>query len=82
MNTTVIELVRGKDSKLYPARPLSRAERNEIRWRTHELVCGRGLSVRQAQRALAERYGVRRSVGTIARDLRVFECSRCEDKAL
>jgi hypothetical protein len=35
------------------------------------------MSVRQAQQVMAEHYGVRRSVGIIARDLRVFTCPRC-----
>ena len=39
-----------------------------------------GLSVRQAQKVMAERYGVRRAVRTIARDLVGFECPRCEDR--
>ena len=36
-----------------------------------------GLSVRQAQRVMAESYGIRRAVGTIMRGLQNFECPRC-----
>ena len=36
-----------------------------------------GLSVRQAQRVMAEQYGVQRAIGTIARYLHNFERSLC-----
>jgi hypothetical protein len=35
------------------------------------------LSIRQAQRVMAESYGVRRSIGVIARDLLLWECPHC-----
>jgi len=31
---------------------------------------------------MAEQFGVRRAVGTIARDLALFTCPRCEDREL
>ncbi len=77
VNTVIVQVQTGRDGKLYPARPLTRQERNRARWLAHNLVHRDGLSVRQAQRAMAERYGVRRAVGTIARDLANFECPRC-----
>ena len=77
MNTVIIEVKRGADGRLYPARPLTREQRNRARWLAHNLVHRDGLSVRAAQKVMAERYGVRRAVGTIARDLQNFECPRC-----
>ena len=80
MNTFVIEVRRGADSKLYPARPLTHEQRNRARWLAHNLVHRDGLSVRVAQRVMAGQHGVRRAVGTIARDLELFTCPRCEDR--
>jgi hypothetical protein len=48
---------------------------------THKLRCEGRLSVREVARRLEE-HGIRRSVGAVARDLRLFECPRCEDGAL
>jgi hypothetical protein len=69
---------RGVDGKSYPAAPLSRQERNRARWLAHNLVHGDGLSIRAAQRRMAE-AGLHRSVGTIAQDLERFECPACAD---
>ena len=80
VNTVIIEVKAGADGRLYPARPLTREQRNRARWLAHNLVHRDGLSVRQAQRDMAESYGIRRSVGTIARDLELFTCPRCEDR--
>jgi len=77
VNTVIIEVRRGADAKLYPARPLTREQRNRARWMAHNLVHRDGLSIRQAQRVMASQYGVRRAVGTIMRDLQNFECPRC-----
>lgn len=77
MNTVIITVKVGKDSKLYPARPLTREQRNRARWLAHNLVHRDHLSVRQAQRAMAQQYSLRRAVGTIARDLANFKCPRC-----
>lgn len=82
MNTsTVIEVRRGRDGKLYPARmPTPAAERNRARWLAHNLVHRDHLSVRAAQRVMREQYGVRRSVGQIWNDLHRFECPVCADR--
>jgi hypothetical protein len=76
VNTVIAEVIRGADRKLYPARPLPAAELAEIRGRVHALYCTDGLSVRDVQRELAGQ-GVRRSVGSIARDLALFRCAAC-----
>jgi hypothetical protein len=77
VNTVVVEATRGADSKLYPAAPLSEAERDRARVVIHTFVCRDGLSVRQVQKRLLDDYGIRRAVGTIARDLKAFSCQRC-----
>jgi hypothetical protein len=79
VNTVIITVKVGQDGKRYPAAPLTGKERDRARWLAHNLAHRDGLSVCQAQRAMAERYGVRRAVGTIARDLQNFECPRCPD---
>ncbi len=73
----IVEVKRGADGRLYPARPLTHEQRNRARWLAHNLVHRDRLSVRQAQKVMAERYGLRRAAGTIARDLAGFECPRC-----
>ncbi len=80
VNTVIIEVKRGADSKLYLAVPLTHEQRNRARWLAHNLVHRDGLSVRQAQRVMAESHGLRRAVGTIARDLDLFTCPQCEDR--
>jgi hypothetical protein len=75
---SVVEVVRAADGKCYPPHPLDEAERNRVRLAVHELSHS-GLSVRRIQRELAGRHGVRRAVGTIARDLARFSCRDCED---
>jgi len=72
----IIEVTRRADNKLYPARPLTREQRNRARWLAHNLVHRDGLSIRAAQRAMLAR-GVRRSLGIIARDLASYECPAC-----
>ena len=76
VNTTQVR--RGRDGKNYPATPLTRPERSRAIRRAHELICRDGLSIRAAQARMAE-AGLRRSVGTIAQDLRGFECPHCAD---
>jgi hypothetical protein len=71
-----IELARRADKKLYLARPLTRQQLSQVRQLTHTLVCRQGLSVRAAQRRLLE-AGQRRALGTIMRDLTMFECPSC-----
>ena len=73
----MVELVRGKDQKLYPAglpRPL--AERNRLRVLAHDLRCRRGLSYRAAQAAMLAQ-GIRRSRGQIFKDVKGWECPYC-----
>jgi len=77
----VVEVIRGRDGKLYPVGGhMPRAQRNRARWLAHRLRCQDGLSVRQVQAAM-EQQGVRRSIGIIARDLRLFECPACAPQA-
>jgi len=81
VNVVVLEVRRGRDGKLYPPRPVV-PDRDH--WRTirlaHELVHGRGLSIRRAQAVMLADHGVRRSVGQLHNDLRGFTCPRCEDE--
>ena len=78
VNTT--EVRRGRDGKVYPAAPLTRQERGRAIRLSHQLVHGDGLSIRAAQKVMAESYGLRRSRGAIAADLADFECPRCADR--
>jgi hypothetical protein len=80
VNTIVITVKAGKDGKRYPAGPLTPQRLAEARGLAHWLVHRDGLSIRAAQRVMLEQYGVRRAVGTIARDLELFTCPRCEDR--
>jgi hypothetical protein len=78
MNVIIVEVRRGADRKLYPVGgQLPPAERNRARWLAHNLVHRDHLSVRAAQAVMLEQYGVRRSLGIIARDLASFECPAC-----
>jgi len=71
--------VRGIDGRLYPAKPLTREQRSRARVLAHNLVHRDHLSIRAARHVMAESYGVRRSVGAIAADLRDYECPACTD---
>jgi hypothetical protein len=77
VNTIVFEVERRRDGKRYPP---GGTLPEPLRWRAanraHRLVHRDGLSVRQAQARLAAE-GLRRSVGTIARDLDRYECEDC-----
>jgi hypothetical protein len=78
----IIETVRGRDSKRYPAGlPRPREELNRLRWMAHHLVCRDGNSIRAAQAIMLASYGVRRSLGALHNDLRRFECPHCADRA-
>lgn len=79
VNVTVVEVTRRADGKLYPAQPLTREQRIRARRLAHNLVHRDGLSVRAAQRTMVEQYGLRRSLGIIARDLKLWECPSCAD---
>lgn len=74
---TVLELVRGRDGKLYEPRPVPRSEVVRRRWLAHQLICGRGLTYRQAQAAMLAEHAVRRSLGAICKDIRRYECPQC-----
>lgn len=71
--------VRGRDGKLYTAQPLTPQERARARWLAHQLVHRGRLSIRQAQRVMADSHGIRRSIGAIAADLVGFECPDCAE---
>jgi hypothetical protein len=78
VNAVVIEVRRGKDSKLYPPRlPLPKAERNRLRWAAHDLICSRRMTYKAAQAAMMDEYGARRSIGQIWNDVHYFECPKC-----
>jgi hypothetical protein len=78
VNVIVVEVRRGRDSKLYPAGgDLPPAARNRARWLIHNLHCRDGLSIRAAQAAMLSQHGIRRSLGILARDLQRFECPSC-----
>jgi hypothetical protein len=78
VNTRIIEVRRGRDGKLYPPRmPLPIEQRERLRRLAHNLVCRDQLSIREAQRTMLESYTCRRSIGSICRDLKRFECPQC-----
>jgi hypothetical protein len=68
-----------RNGKQYPVRPLNRQELGQAIRLAHLLVHDRGLSIRRARQVMIEDYQVRRSVGSIARDLAGFECPACAD---
>jgi hypothetical protein len=78
VNGIVIEVRRGRDSKLYQVQPLTAPERARARRLAHDLHCRDRLSVRQVQKIMIERYALRRSLGAIHRDLANFACKICE----
>ena len=73
--------IRGRDGRLYPARPLTPEERSRAVRLAHLLVHRDRLSIRLAQQVMAEQHGLRRSVGAIARDLAGWVCDLCDDDA-
>lgn len=82
MNVVVVETVRGRDSKRYPAGlPRPREELNRMRWMVHGLVCRDGNSIRAAQAIMLAEHGVRRSLGALHRDLARYECPSCAGPA-
>ena len=70
--------VRGTDRKLYSARLTPEQRRRAIN-AAHYLVCQRYMTIRAAQQAMADGYGIRRSTGAIHADLRNFVCVNCHD---
>jgi hypothetical protein len=75
------EVRRGLDGKLYRSAPLTRQERGAAIRLSHRLVCAGHLSVRAAQRVMAEEHGIRRSRGAIASDIANYECPVCADRS-
>jgi hypothetical protein len=74
----MVALVRGRDHKLYPlGLPRPAAEHARLVGLSHTLRCRRRLPFREIQRVLAAEFGIRRSLGAICRDLRVYQCDYC-----
>lgn len=73
-----VVLARGKDRKLYPAQmPPDEAEQRRARVMAHNLVCRDRLSYRAALDAMLG-YGLRRSLGWLAKTIAGFDCGpRC-----
>ena len=81
MNTLVIEVRVRSDGKRYPVTwKLPDKERGRAIRLAHELVHGRGMSIRAAQAAMLADHAVRRSVGQMHHDLAAYVCPRCEDE--
>jgi hypothetical protein len=76
-NPIVVE--RHRDGKYYPLDwhdPVpERSQR--LRDLAHHLRCGSHLSYKQVQAVMLERFGERRSIGRIWRDVHEFECPYC-----
>lgn len=72
--------IRGKDHRLYPAVRAGEAERLRVAGAVHQLRCAEMLSLRMVQEQLAERYGARRSVGSIVTDLKRWRCEHCRTR--
>jgi hypothetical protein len=68
-----------RNGKQYPAAPLTRQERGQAIRLAHLLVHDRGLSIRHARQVMIEDYQIRRSIGSIARDLAGYVCPLCPD---
>jgi hypothetical protein len=77
MNVTAVEVTRGVNGKLWPARRLTHEQLNQRRWLAHNLVHRDHLSIRAAQRLMRDSHGIRRSIGAIHNDLARFECPAC-----
>lgn len=80
MNTTKVVVVeRHADGRLYPPRwwdlPAETVER--LAGIAHHLRCKEGLSYRQVVAAMLERYGERRSLGQVHKDVARYECAVC-----
>ena len=77
----MVELVRGRDKKLYPAGlPRPAGEHLRLVALSHTLRCGRKLTYAQIREALAAEFGVRRSTGAIFRDVHYYKCPMCVPK--
>ena len=78
MNVTYVFVVKYADGRLFPAvKPLPPEVTEHLRSLEHLLHCGEGLSYRAVQRAMMARYGARRSLGQIHKDVTGWQCPRC-----
>jgi hypothetical protein len=78
MNTPLI-VVRRVDGRLYPATwPHTPPEVTQrLVDVAHHLHCGGHLSYRKTQAAMLSRYGLRRSLGQVWKDIQANECPFC-----
>jgi hypothetical protein len=83
MNVAVVVVERHRDGRCFPPRwwalPPEVSER--LRGLAHHLRCVEGLSYRQAQQAMLQRFGERRSLGQVWTDVHEFECAHCIPEA-
>lgn len=78
VNATIIEVRVGRDGKRYPIGwKLPEEDRQRAIAAEHHLAHA-GMSVRRIQQALLEAFELRRSIGAIHRDLRLFTCKECD----
>jgi hypothetical protein len=70
---------RHRDGKLYPLDWHDPVPEHSQRLRdlAHHLRCVERLSYPKVQAAMLERYGERRSIGRIWRDVHEYECGHC-----
>jgi hypothetical protein len=73
--------VRGRDGRLYPARAATDRERDRAVYLIHRLRCEHLLSIRATAAKLRE-YGIFRSPGAVARDLKLYRCEGCRQAEL
>jgi hypothetical protein len=79
----VAEIVeRRRDGKIYPlGGSLPPADRGRAIRLVHALCHRDHLSIREAQRVMADQYAIRRSIGILHRDLAAYACPVCEPGA-
>jgi len=71
----------GRDGKIYP-HPMPHGaapDRAEAIRLEHHLRCRMGYQFRQIRDELLAEHGIRRSIGSIVRDIREFVCENCQD---
>ena len=73
----VIELVKRRDGKLYPAVPRTPAEHRQVVALIHNMRHVDHLSYPAIRRVLLERHGIRRSLGMVWKDVNTFTCPNC-----
>jgi hypothetical protein len=73
--------VRGCDGRLYPARAATDGERVRAVYLIHRLRCEHLMSIRAIAAKLRE-YGIIRSPGAVAQDLKLYRCERCRQADL